>query len=93
MKNLTDFKPGDRIRILDVDFVRREFRGLIGTVIEETSDEQIRFELDEELSVSDDTFGLVHSRIFTGTPDSFEHYDEKTNNEISSALSEFIDEF
>lgn len=86
MQNLTDFKPGDRIRIRDVGFVRDVFRGLTGTVVKVISDELIKFEIDE---IPDGFYG----EIFTGSPNSFEHYSQEVDAELSASIERFIDEF
>ena len=86
MENLTRFKPGDRVRILDVDFVLEEFRGLTGTVVEVFSDRLIRFEIDETPNGWDE-------ETFTGSPDCFEHYSQEVDAELSASIERFIEEF
>ena len=88
MKNLTDFKSGDRVRILDVEFVRDVFRGLTGTVIEVIceSNELIEFEVDETPDGYD-------GKIFVGSTDSFEHYTQEVDADLSASIEQFIDEF
>ena len=86
MQNLTGFKPGDRVRIRDVDFVLYAFRGLTGTVVEVISDRLIEFKIDETPDGWD-------GEIFTGSPDSFEHYSQEADAELSASIERFIDEF
>lgn len=86
MEKLTCFKPGDRIRILDVDFVREAFRGLTGTVVEVQSEGLIEFEIDEI------PMGY-YGKTFVGSPDSFEHYSQEVDAKLSAAIERFIEEF